>query len=113
MRRSSFNNALKLFEAEQQALREGKIACIAEIGAQKDAIVADLANLKLSQEQALRLKEQATKSAAMLAAALEGVKEAQKRLIALQNIREGLSVYGADGNRQTVAQSNTALHHKV
>lgn len=113
MHRSAFDNALKLFEAEQQALREGKIACIAEIGAQKDAIVADLASVKLSQEQAIRLREHAEKSAKMLAAALEGVKDAQKRLAALQNIRQGLSVYGADGNRQTVAQSNSGLHHKV
>lgn len=113
MNNRAFRNALKLFDEEREALRTGALDRVAQIGAERDLILADLDAIRMSREQAVRLKEKATANAELLAAALAGVKDAQKRLAALEGIRRGLSVYTADGALETVAQKGGELHHKV
>ena len=113
MRKRGFDDALKLFAEEQQALRSGAVELATQIGQKKEALLGDLKGLELSREQALRLKEQAEISAKMLSAAINGIRDAQKRLAALESIRAGLSVYTADGDKQTVARANSGLQHKV
>ena len=49
----------------------------------------------------------------MLAAARDGVKAAVVRLGALRAVREGLSLYTADGTRQTVARTPSELERKA
>lgn len=113
MRKPKFENALKLFEEERAALRTGAIEKISKIGAQRDAILADLEQMKLSRAQAETLKEKAGQNAKLLAAALAGIKDAQARLAALEEIRTGLNVYTATGDRATLARETGHLRHKV
>lgn len=113
MRNAGFSKAMKLFEEEQNALRLGAMEKVAAIGQRKEALLADLTDIKLSHEQAIRMREQAERSTKMLSAAIQGIKDAQNRLAALEKIRNGLSVYDANGERHTVAKGDKGLHHKV
>lgn len=113
MHNPDIHAVMSLLSAEQEALREGAFEKVAEIGQHKEAILSDLGQLKLTRDQAKQLQREADRTAKMLAAALSGVKDAQARLAALQDIKAGLSVYTAGGARETVAPSASGLEHKV
>lgn len=104
---------LALLSKERSVLRTGALAELPAIGAQKDTLTAALENAKVSESHIRRIAAALQINATLLAAARDGVNAASGRLGALRAVRDGLSLYTADGTRQTVAQTPTGLEHKV
>ena len=109
----TYSDALKLLREEREALRAGQLQTVAALAGQKEALVEDVAQMRLSVQDAQKLQKQAAGNAQLLDAALTGLREAQKRLAALRAVRGGLDIYTATGGRETVAKSGGTLEHKV
>ncbi|MBU2359995.1 MAG: flagellar protein FlgN [Alphaproteobacteria bacterium] len=113
MHKTAETALLALLGEERAALRRGDLADLPDLAARKGALIDDM----LSHPQPPRLIDQIARdlqrNAALLAAARDGVAAAQSRLGALRAVRNGLSVYTADGDRTTVARRPGALEHKA
>ena len=104
---------LSLLARERSAIRAGSLAELPEIGAEKDALTVELAKTNVSVANVRNIATALQTNARMLAAARNGVKTAVARLGALRAVREGLSLYTADGTRQTIARPPSELERKA
>lgn len=104
---------LSLLAKERDAIRAGALIELSEIGVEKDAMTIELIKANLSDANVRRIETALQTNGHMLAAARDGVKAAVVRLGALRAVREGLSLYTADGTRQTVARTPSELERKA
>lgn len=113
MNNADINAVLSLLAEEQDALKKGEFDRLSQLASQKEACTSALSDMRLTQSQADKLRREADKTARLLAAAIAGMKDAQARLMALKDTRDGLSVYTAGGARENVATPSRDLEHKL
>lgn len=113
MAKGKLRDLLTLLKDERQAIRTGELARLDTLAARKDQLLADIAQLKLSAQEAMALRESADRNARLLQAAIRGVRDARDRLAALQSARDELNVYSADGARRQVAAAPRKLERKA
>ncbi len=113
MLRPDYKDALKLLKEERAALLAGQLAKVSALSDRKDEIIRDLDLMRMSVVDAQRLKTSAAENARLFQAAIEGLRDAQHRLAELREVRQGLSIYTAAGNRETVRPAGGGMEHKA
>ena len=93
-----------LFEEERLALRAGRLEGLNALSARKNELIAKLETLTTPQSQAdmARLKEMATRNAALLSAARISLADAIRKTEMRLKKTSSLTVYGADGQKQSI-----------
>ena len=113
MRDRQMKKVMALLDAENAIIRRGDLASLPNIAEQKALLLGDIHQFRMSADELVTLKAAAERNARLLTAAMAGVKDAQKRLIALDEMRAGLSIYDAQGKRETVAGPRNAFEKKA
>ena len=104
---------LTLLETERAAIRTGDFEGLEALAARKANLAARLADDPPARGLAVRLDRALARNARLLSAACDGIRAAQARLTALRDVRRGLSLYTASGDRTTVAQRPGTFEHKA
>lgn len=104
---------LALLAQERRMIRAGELSELPAIAAQKGVLTVRLETAQIPVATMRKIASALQTNAALLTAARDGVKAAVGRLGALRAVREGLSLYTADGTRQTVARTPSGLEHKA
>ena len=113
MRKPTEDALLALLQEERAALRTGDLTALPTFAARKLVLVEDIRVHPRNPHLIDRITRDLNRNAALLAAAMDGITTAQQRLGALRAVRNGLSVYTAGGDRQTVAQRPDTLERKA
>ena len=104
---------LSLLREERAAIRAGDLTGLATLAERKAALMPAIAAGRPTRAVVARLDRALAHNARLLAAACDGIRAAQARLSALSDVRRGLSLYTARGDRRTVAQRPDTLEHKA
>ena len=104
---------LALLDNENAIIRRGDLQELPNLARQKALLMDDIATMRLSANELNDLQTAAMRNARMLSAAMAGVKDALERLAALDEMRAGLSVYNAEGGRETVSRGRNAMERKA
>lgn len=113
MRNRQMKRLMSVLTAENSILRQGTLDALPNLTQQKELLMRDLEQLKVSREDLAELQTAARRNAQLLSAAMAGVKEARARLGELDAVQSGLSIYTALGDKQTVAKQSTGLERKA
>ena len=104
---------LTLLAEERTALRTGDLAGLPDLADRKSRLSQELATTPPDRAVMARIGKALAHNARLLAATRDGVRAAQARLLALKDVRSGLSLYTAQGSRTTVARRPDSLEHKA
>ena len=104
---------LTLLAEERAALRVGDLTVLPDLADRKSRLSQELAVTPPDRAAAARIAKALARNARLLAASRDGIRAAQARLAALKDVRSGLSLYTARGDRTTVAQRPDSLEHKA
>ena len=113
MRDAPADALMAVLEEERAAIRSGTLADLPALAARKTALAQDVAMLRLPADVARRIDRALRRNARLLIATCDGIKAAQSRLTALEEVRSGLSLYTAAGDRTTVARRTGTLERKA
>lgn len=94
---SGLRDILRLQDKVRQCLLAGRIGGLAPLVAQLEAATAALDGARIGPAGLAELRRQARVNAALIGAAMKGVRAATERLKALREAGKGLSVYTAEG----------------
>ena len=113
MRDTPTDALLILLAEERAAIRSGDLAGLPAFADRKAALAEAIAESRPNNAMAARIDTALKRNARLLSAACDGIRAAQARLAALKDVRNGLSLYTAAGDRTTVARRPDSLEHKV
>ncbi len=113
MRDTPEDALINLLERERAMIRAGDLVALSDLSARKMQLVQALSPAYSNQPAFVRIDGALRQNARLLTAACEGIKSAQSRLHALRAVRDGFSLYTANGDRTTVARRSEALEHKA
>ncbi len=93
-----------VFENERAALLRGDLSQIASISARKEGILDQLTPLLSSDGTSApeSIRKMASRNAALLTMATQGLKAAQARVVEINAAQRGLETYGPAGDRITL-----------
>lgn len=94
---SGLRDILRLQEEVRQCLLAGRIGGLAPLVAQLEAAAEALEGAQIGPAGLAELRRKAGANAALIGAAMKGVRSAAERLKALREAGKGLSVYTAEG----------------
>ena len=95
---------LKLLADERAAIKDAQFAKLEGLLSQKERLFAALPSSTPTPSELKEIKQRLDTNQSLLNAAITGVADAQVRIAALRNVREGLSVYDQSGQ---IAQVQT------
>lgn len=104
---------LELLEREGVALKTGSFDTLDSVAELKDNLFDDLTRGQPSSSDLWRIKSRLTENQTLFSAAIRGVSAARDRIEALQNVREGLSVYDQSGQMEKVSTQRPVLRKKA
>ena len=107
------DSLLTLLAQERAALRTGDLTRLSDFATRKAQLSQDLAQASLGRVMALRIGQALAHNERLLVAACDGIRAARARLAALKDVRNGLNLYTAQGDRTTVARRPDSLEHKA
>ncbi|MEX1661485.1 flagellar protein FlgN [Thioclava sp. 15-R06ZXC-3] len=102
---------IDLLRLERDAIRAGDFSALIEIADRKEALIADLAGSSPARLDELRVI--AADNQRLLAAALEGVRAAQRRLNAILSASKGFNAYDKSGQVKPIRRGDGSLEHRV
>ncbi len=116
--RGKLRQLIAAMESERQILLCGPLSDLANVSARRDQLLESLlaggpVSKRLLAERLPEIKAMATRNGALLKAAMEGMKDAQK---AVENMEENLNkmdTYSRDGARMVVAQTMPGKGRRV
>jgi flagellar biosynthesis/type III secretory pathway chaperone len=103
----------QVLDQERQALISADFEALAAFVSQKEDLLAQLDKTIPAKEVLRPIRQKMDENLALLAAAIKGVAAAGERLAALQNVKNGLSVYDNAGRLAHVRTHNPALEKKA
>ena len=104
---------LSLLEEERAAITTAAFSALPGLAHQKVDLAKSVTATGTRPADMMQIDRCLRRNARLLAAACEGIGAAQDRLAALKDVRNGLNLYTAAGDRTTVARRPGALEHKV
>ena len=104
---------LNLLSQERDAILRGNLASLPDFADKKDSLIRLLETTRTERSMIMRIDQALRQNERLLAAAREGIKSAHVRVLALQSVRDGLSLYTAAGDRKTVGRRPDTLEHKA
>ena len=114
----AMNDALKtvellerLFDLERHAIRTGVFAALTDLAARKEELADGLEGAPAEALERLRARAQGNQR--LLAAALKGVRAAQRRLDLITRASRSLSSYDALGRARTVASGGPKVERRA
>jgi hypothetical protein len=102
---------ITLLDATHAALLDGDLDAIGALAAQLDGLLGTLG--AISGETLSLIRTKAVRNAAVLRAAEQGVRAAQRRLAELREAASGHRTYGRDGHRMAVSGPKGVLRQRV
>lgn len=101
----------QVFDVERHAIRTGEFSGLAELATRKEALIG---NLRGAPADALdHLRARAQENQRLLAAALKGVRAAQRRLDTITRASRSLNSYDALGRARTIASDRTQVERRA
>lgn len=113
MRDTPADTLLSLLVEERAAIRSGDLTGLVAFADRKAVLAQAVAALGPNRATVARIDKALQHNARLLTAACDGIRAAQARLAALKDVRNGLSLYTAAGDRTTVARRPDTLEHKA
>ena len=104
---------LTLLTEERAAIRAGQLSDLTTLANRKDVLTLAVAATPPDRATTARIDRSLQHNARLLSAACDGIRAAQARLAAIKDVRSGLNLYTANGNRTTVARRPDSLEHKA
>ncbi|MEQ6249635.1 flagellar biosynthesis protein FlgN [Sulfitobacter sp. HNIBRBA3233] len=100
---NQFGELETLLEAEREALLAGDLRRIADLLPRKEALVATVMERGWQDPKpAQELQSRLERNQMLLDGAMEGIRSVAARLKSLQQVREALDTYDADGKKRSV-----------
>ncbi len=94
-----------LLEEERQALLAGDIGRFATLADRKEALAGRLQGQDADPATLAALRSRLERNAALLDAALAGIRSVADRLAAMREVREALATYDPRGQRRNIRQA--------
>ncbi|MBU0780666.1 hypothetical protein [Loktanella salsilacus] len=113
MRNTPAEDLLDLLADERKLIRSGDLMDLSDLADRKAFLAQSVAAAIPPGPIATQLDQALQRNARLLLAVCGGIRSAQARLTALNEVRNGLSLYTAAGERQTVARRSDILEHKA
>ena len=113
MRDTPSDALLALLAEERAAICSGDFTGLSGFADRKTSLAQAVVALGPNRATAARIDKALQRNARLLNAACDGIRAAEARLAALKDVRNGLSLYTAAGDRKTVARRPDSLEHKV
>ncbi|MBW6505399.1 MAG: flagellar protein FlgN [Rhodobacteraceae bacterium] len=101
----------RLFDLEGHAIRAGSFSALTDLATRKEELAKGLAGAPA--EALERLRARALSNQRLLAAALKGVRAAQRRLDLITRASRSLSSYDALGRARTVASGGPNIERRA
>lgn len=113
MRNTLITQLHQLLDRERQALISADFEALATFVLQKEDLLAQLEKIPPAKDVLRPVRQKMDENLALMAAAIKGVAAAGERLAALQNVKNGMSVYDNAGRLEHVRTLNLALEKKA
>ncbi|WP_394155466.1 hypothetical protein [Loktanella salsilacus] len=104
---------LKLLEKERKSITSGDFHSLAEFAEKKSSLSQSLSTTALPAPVLAQIHSDLKRNSKLLLAICDGIESAQSRLKAISEVRTGLSLYTANGERQIVARCADTLERKA
>ncbi len=104
---------LSLLDEERAAIRSASFDALPSLTETKSQLFAALEKKGAEKADLAKIQAQLTENQTLLASAIAGENAARGRIAALQNVREGLSVYDQSGQMATVRTRGADLQKKA
>ncbi|WP_386679241.1 hypothetical protein [Loktanella sp. R86503] len=104
---------LELLKKERKSIMSGDFDSLPEFAKQKYLLSQSLSTTALSAPISAHIQTDLKRNSQLLLAICDGIKSAQSRLKAISEVRTGLSLYKANGERQIVACRYDTLERKA
>lgn len=103
----------QILDQERHALLSADFKALAAFVSRKENLLTQLDKTTPAEEVLRPIRQKMDENLSLLAAAIKGVAAAGARLSALQNVKNGLSVYDNAGRLEHVRTHNSALEKKA
>jgi len=113
MSTNTITEILKLLKHERNALKAGDFDTLDTLAETKNRLFEDLTRNSPAPSDLRQIKVRLSENQTLFSAAIKGVAAARDRIDALQNVREGLSVYNQSGQMAKVPTSRPAVRKKA
>ncbi len=113
MDESANKKLMKLLLRERAALLVGDFGSVVALFPKKEELLVDLERTKVRQNQMEQLRTELSGNQILLAAALDGIGNAQRRLNELEKVRNNLTVYDQSGQLDQMQLARPALERKA
>ncbi len=104
---------LTLLTEERATIRSADFDQLDKLAERKKALFAALETSQPSKAELAEIKMRLDTNQTLLSAAMKGVAEAQERLSAVRNVREGLSTYDQSGQISRVQTGRPGVEKKA
>lgn len=104
---------LDILDEEAEALKGADFDRVNHLAREKEQLIEGLAQSRMSQRLAIRIGKRAQRNAKLFEAAINGIKSAGKRLSEMRSVRDGMRVYGSEGEVQNVKTTAGKLERKA
>lgn len=113
MTQQNLDQLFAALDAETAALRSADYDALADLGAQIESLMAQIARHDHPAATLRRIKTTMARNQTQLRAAIAGVGAARDRIATLQHVQQGLSVYDSSGSLRTVPNRRRAVEKKA
>ncbi|WP_342069169.1 hypothetical protein [Yoonia algicola] len=103
----------QILDQERQALLSANFEALAAFVSRKEDLLAQLDQTTPAKQVLRPIRQKMDENLALLAAAIKGVAAAGARLSALQNVKNGMSIYDNAGRLEHVRTHNSAVEKKA
>ncbi len=115
---SVIEKILLALDEEREIIRSGRLTGLADLVEQREAAIAllDAPGAEMTPQIVAgveEIAERARRNAALLEAAIEGVKAAEKRLAQIYEARDTLGTYERDGTKSTGPVSSGKIERRA
>lgn len=104
---------LDLLEKERAMILTGDFDELAPLAPRKDALFARIGGESADADSLDRIGRSLARNQTLLAAALDGIKDAATRLGIVNDLRRGFATYDSAGQKSTVATARPAFERKA
>ena len=116
--RGKLRQLIATMEAERQVLLRGPLADLAKTSQRRDQLLDSLVtggpvSQRILGQRLEEVKAMATRNAALLEAAMEGMKAARKDIENMEENLNQLETYSRDGGKMLVAQTMPGKGHRI
>ena len=103
----------EVLDVERHALRNGELKGLSQLSEVKASLLRRLEKSELRAGDLERLKLRADQNQRLLAAAIKGVKAAQRRLEMIRQAVRGLNTYDRHGHARKIESSASSLERRA